>query len=211
MFNIYRTIKFGRYYQGRLFFGKKIKTPIEWYILDREGNKFLLLSKYCIDKKEYNYIEEPITWEKSSIRNWLNNEKDINDSFILMAFSKEELKKIVKTELINSDNVEFNTKGGNNTLDKIFLLSVDEYNKYLKNYKCRVAVPTKYLEANSTFRLKIKKTKNINVKPCWWLRSPGYTQNTVMIVNPNGELYPFAGNVNNDKFTLRVALWMEIT
>lgn len=211
MFGKVKTIKFGKYIQGKKIFGKDIKTPIEWYILDKKDNKYLLLSKYCLVGKEYNDKEEPVTWEKSSLRYWLNNEDDINNSFILNAFSDEEEKKIVTTKLLNNANSDFNVEGGNETFDKIFILSVDEYNKYLKNNVMKYAAPTKYLlEKNHIYVVEDYKTNYGEASTFWRLRTPGYNSITTMVVTPDGVLYPYSGYVKTEKGPLRVALWINL-
>ena len=47
------------------------------------------------------------------------------------AFSDEEKEKINITEVVNKDNPVFGTKGGKNTSDKIFLLSLAEVSRQI--------------------------------------------------------------------------------
>ena len=82
--------------------------------------KPFLLSDVILDKQAYNENDEYITWKESSLRAWLN------DKFMNRAFSDEEKEKINITEIINQDNPVYGTEGGNNTFDKIFLLSLSE-------------------------------------------------------------------------------------
>ena len=70
--------------------------------------------------KLYNENDKYVTWEKSSLRAWLNKK------FINTAFSDEEKEKINITEIVNQDNPVYGIEGGNNTFDKIFLLSLSE-------------------------------------------------------------------------------------
>ena len=61
-----------------------------------------------------------MTWEKSTLRKWLNKK------FMNRAFSSSEQEAIRTTKVINEDNYYYKTDGGNDTLDKIYLLSLSE-------------------------------------------------------------------------------------
>ena len=116
------TVKFGSYPQSDA--SGNTKEPIEWIVLDRQGDKALLLSKYILDFKCYNDESEDVTWETCTLRNWLNND------FYFKAFSSDEQKKIQTTNITNNDNLYYGTNGGNNINDKVFCLSAEEVRKY---------------------------------------------------------------------------------
>ena len=97
------TVKFGSYYQSNGF----TKEPIEWIVLDRQGGRALLLSKYILDCKCYSNEHKDVTWETCDLRKWLNND------FYNQAFSGSEQGKILSTNVINN-NSKYKTKGGNN-------------------------------------------------------------------------------------------------
>ena len=94
--------------------------PIKWRVLQSENGEAFLLSDVILDKQLYNENDKYVTWEKSSLRAWLNKK------FINTAFSDEEKEKINITEIVNQDNPVYGIEGGNNTFDKIFLLSLSE-------------------------------------------------------------------------------------
>lgn len=112
--------------------------PIKWRVLKTENSTALLLSDQNLDGIPYHTEEESVTWEKSTIRSWLNGYgKDSNiggtdgidysdNSFKGMAFSVSEWSRIVETAVLNSNNHYYGTSGGNDTKDKIFLLSIGE-------------------------------------------------------------------------------------
>ena len=106
--------------------------PIKWRVLQSENGEAFLLSDVILDKQAYNENDEYITWKESSLRAWLN------DKFMNRAFSDEEKEKINITEVVNKDNPVFGTKGGKNTSDKIFVLSLAEVSrkKAVKNMDC---------------------------------------------------------------------------
>ena len=150
-------IRFGRYYQDA---DGTAKTPIEWIVLEREGDELLLISKYALDWKQYNEEWVPITWADCTLRSWLNKE------FMDKAFNEEEKKKIQKRKIENKDNQEGGTKGGIDTEDSMFLLSIDEVEKYFAKDEKRECKPTAYAVANGAY---VSSAGNC----LWWLRSPG--------------------------------------
>lgn len=119
--------------------------PIKWRILDIDNNAVLLLSDLILDSRYYtetfNADNElgpsmyDYTWETSTIRSWLNgyddtkNVSSINyeyNNFINAAFSSQEQNNIIISEVINENSLTLGIEGGNDTLDKIFLLSESE-------------------------------------------------------------------------------------
>ena len=154
----YRTsgsiVTFGRYEQDNNIANGL--EEIEWIVLDYDENdhKALLLSRYGLDAKPFNEIIGNITWEKCSLRSWMN------DEFLRSAFTAEEQAAILTTAVDNSASQgysEWDTDGGNNTQDQIFLLSYAEANRYLdvtyidiNNTRARVA-PTAYAIASGAW------------------------------------------------------------
>ena len=126
-YKIGETIEFGNYPQEE----DGTEKPIEWIVMKNEGNQVLLLSKYVLDTKPYNKESKAVTWETSDIRKWLNNE------FYTTAFNKAEKGRIQTTLIKNEDNFETKTSGGNDTKDKVFLLSQKEAETLFSNKKER--------------------------------------------------------------------------
>ena len=89
-----------------LYFGTYNNKPIAWKIMKTESNKMLLLAEKPIVQKPFTDDIKKITWETSSLRNWLNDE-------FINSFSVEQQNQIISTTI-------------GNTNDKVFLLSVDE-------------------------------------------------------------------------------------
>ena len=74
--------------------------------------------------KPYNEEWTDVTWETCTLRTWLN------EDFYTTAFSKKERGYIAETLVKNEDNPEYGTVGGNDTRDKVFLLSIGEATTY---------------------------------------------------------------------------------
>lgn len=90
-----------------------------------------------MDDQRYNEKWATITWEKSSMRSWINgykaseNQSEIdysNKNFIDTAFSTAQKNAIKTTKVENRNNIHYGSagQGGNDTSDKIFLLSERE-------------------------------------------------------------------------------------
>ncbi len=188
-------------------------TPIEWLVLDidRANHKALLISRYGLDTQRYNTIYERITWEICTLRTWLNS------SFIDKAFSAEEKNAILLTDVDNSNNQGYSnwdTGGGYNTQDKVFLLSYAEANKYFdvtvrnsNNVESRVA-PTVYALKQGAYTNISYKTDEGQAAGWWWLRSPGYYQYIAARVYADGSLLDC--DVRNVLGVVRPALWINL-
>lgn len=157
------TFLFGEYEQdGNLENGPE---PIEWIVLRNKDNTLYAISKYGLENKSYHDTKEPITWEECSLRKWLNSE------FYDVAFSNEEKAVILETELRNVNNPYYNTNGGNDTVDKVFLLSYNEFEP--KAFAYQNCTPTVYGEKQG-----IRIDDKIAIQCQWWLRTPGIQDTT---------------------------------
>ena len=170
-YKIGETIEFGNYPQDK----DGTEKPIEWIVMKNEGNQILLLSKYVLDAKPYNKEWEDVTWETSDIRQWLNNE------FYTTAFNKAEKAKIQTSLIKNEDNSEYGTSGGNDTEDKVFLLSEKEAETLFSNEEERIAKATEYAEKSGVY--------DEEKGAWWWLRSPGFGSRGAAEVDSDGWVY----------------------
>ena len=207
-FQMGSTITFGRYPQTR---EGTDSTPIEWLILDRDGDKALLLSRYGLENQPYNVEWTDTTWENCTLRAWLN------DDFLKKAFSAEEQNAVCETLISNEKNqgyAAWNTDGGDDTQDKIFLLSFAEVNQYfgvVYNESCMEArmSPTAYASALGAFVNDGEyRTADGGKTGLWWLRSSGTSQNFAAFIAPDGSLYSI--NVAYEYGCVRPALWVNI-
>ncbi len=186
-----KTFTFGHYEQDN--HTGNGKEAIEWQVLDVKGDQVLIISKNTLDAKEYHHSDTSITWEKCTLRTWLNKD------FLNAAFSAAEQAGIETTTVDNSKAQGYSgysTLGGNNTQDKIFLLSYAEAWKYFGSDSARVSTPTKYAKAQYSYSDR------------WWLRSPGYWQAGAALVD-------FDGSRTNSysvetTYGVRPALWVNL-
>ena len=171
--------------------------PIEWIVLERKGGKALLVTKYAIGCRPYNDKKTDTTWMSSSLRKWLN------DDFLGGAFTLDESKQIKQTSVKTEDNAAYGTKGGRTTTDKIFLLSVDEAEKYFKSDAARVCGPSAATGAAGAY------TNTANGGCWWWLRSPGSDAKRAARVDPDGKVNAAGSTVNGTGYAVRPAMWVS--
>lgn len=171
---------------------------VRWQVLDVNGTNALVISDKILDAIPYHYELRSVTWETCSLRAWLNYE------FYKTVFDDSIRDAIVTTNNSNPSNSMYGTHGGNDTRDKVFLLSIDEANEYFETDEVRAASGTKY--AKST-RPGVADDGNSS----WWLRSPGYEDGNAAIVNYNGSVYTSGHIVSNDIDGIRPACWVDIS
>ena len=156
------SVFFGSYPQSDTS-GKK-KDPVEWWVLDNEGDELFLLSRFNLDAKKYNDRAGDITWENSTLRAWLN------DAFLNRAFNTTEQGAISLTDVVN-DKSFIGVSGGNNTRDKVFLLSAKEAvnSAYFQSDGYRMTQNTPYTAKQSSDMNRAGYSADN-----WWLRTPGH-------------------------------------
>ncbi len=170
--------------------------PIEWLVLAQDSSSILLLSRYALDFQSYHSVGDDIVWKEAAIRTWLNND------FLLKAFSASEQDVILSRVISNAadqGNVEWETTAGDNTEDRIFLLSVSEVNQYFVDNNARKSRGTETARAQGARLWPLEETD-------WWLRSPGKVQYDAGYVGTNGGYY---SNAATNKKGIRPALWFN--
>ena len=202
-------VSFGRYEQD----GDSSNGPeeIEWLVLEVKDTQVLLISRYGLDARKYNSEHKNVTWEECTLRSWLNG------TFLNNAFTETEQAEILLTNVDNSKSQGYSgwsADGGNNTQDKVFLLSCAEANRYLdltyensNNMKSRVA-PTAYAIYQGAYTSNSAQTEDGAAAGWWWLRSPGRSQWSAAFVSTDGFLN--YNNVDNDNGCVRPALWINL-
>lgn len=159
------TIRFGRY---------------KWKVLAKDNSKVLIIAKEGVGNRAFDSRRENARWETCELRKWLNED-------FYYSFGAEEQLLIRAVRLSNNGNPKYGTSGGNETDDRIFLLSIDEAKMYFLSDGDR---------KNSSFSL-------------WWLRSPGGTDSQVAVVDQYGTVSDYGINCNIGA-TVRPALCVNI-
>lgn len=201
--------------------------PVKWRVLFVNGMEVFLLADRVLDNKQYHTKYEPVTWEGSTIRSWLDgygvsfniqNKDYSRKNFIDISFGISGQQLIKETFVENKNNFNYGTDGGNDTQDKIFLLSESEiYTDAAKLYgfvsgndkedeACGVASSV-YAKAMGT--CVCADVLDINIENCWWwLRTPGkYNTNAVKVCPHGGISY----DVHMCHYGVRPALNLDFT
>lgn len=167
---------------------------IEWEILDTEGEKALLLSKYVLDCCPEVFDDRSITWEDSDVRRWLN------DDFLNKAFTSAEQQAILTTHVSNEGYPEYEVPSSPDTDDKVFLLSIGEVLKYfvpsqnywimdqkdvqISDYRVVWSEDTEHVTPTDYARVNTGVTMNDRGHCYWILRSPSdivYTRGGILV------------------------------
>ncbi len=185
------VITFGAYEQDNIL--DNGAEAIEWVVLERDGNKSLVISRYCIEWLPFHDTITEVSWRNSSIRSWLNN------TFLNGAFTAQEKKSIISTQHTNPDFYD-DSEGERNwlgtTTDTVFLLSSGEADKYFSSDSARQAEGTEYAC-----------NKGKSASWYWWLRSANNIEYAGFV--SKGELG--YGEEVDRNMGIRPAMWIEIS
>ena len=185
----------------------------DWQILDVKNDKALIISVNIIEERIFSVAHSNAAWETCILRKYLNND-------FLKKFANEHQNKIINSRIINKGNLWYEKKDIRDTSDKIFLLSLDEADKYFgnsgnyQNKKRKISDNGKYITDSNGSSFSnihdISRVSKLNNKASeWWLRSPGLDDYTTAIVNDDGSVRVFGYRA--DVHTgVRPALWLNL-
>ena len=174
------------------------KESIEWEVLAIDDGHAFLISRYGLDCSTYHDTNSSVTWENCSLRNWLNG------TFYNSAFSVTEKNLIVPATVLASANPKYNINAGNNTQDKLILLSIAEVNATYPTSKSCICAPTQYAIAQGAY------INSSTGGGWWWLRTPGNGNNTAASVNSDGTCDYDGSAVNAQKGMVRPGFWVKV-
>ena len=171
--------------------------PIEWVVLDVQGDRAFLMSLYCLDVKVYYHERVSMYWGISPLREWMNND------FVQTAFSKEEQARLVLTTVKN-ENPNGVKGAGDDTLDMVYFLSREEAIHYMPEMADRIAYPTEYAKAQGCF-------VDEKLGSCrWWLRTPGARKVDIEGVRVTGQIAEYGKqDVDWPDTTIRPVMWVD--
>lgn len=192
-----QEIDFGAYQQKKDAYYEE--EDIEWIVLDKKDDKILVISKYALDFRPYHIFQNYITWEKCALREWLNH------AFLKTAFTEEEEKMISSVKVAADENPRYNMSAGNATYDQVFLLSINEINKYMYSAESRICQGTEYAisKENNEF--------GVEGNICWWwLRTPGGSLDGACSIMTQGFVNDIGTAVTANYCAIRPAMWIDL-
>ena len=188
----------------------------EWRVLEVQNNTALIITEYIIEQRAYHNAYKDITWADCSLRKYLNSE-------FYDRFTTAEKSRIIPVLNKNPDNQWYGTKGGRDTQDSIFLLSIEEtVCRYFGDSSSKLYSPGK----NQRYWFE-RKDKNNSKRIArlesrkegswwWWLRSPGRVSIKAVYIHGDGNIgiqgnNILKGNISDGecKGGVRPALWLK--
>lgn len=158
-----------------------------WIVMDKkDGSAFLACTKVIQGKhteeaplpgEVYEESHKKVTWDNSSLRSFLN-QKYVQEEFLA-----GEQSAIQDTRLVCADNKMYGTRGGKDTVDKVFIMNDEEVKKYAG--------------------LLGNKAKSLR------LRNPGYDQSATAYFSHLKEVVYYGFPVNQKGVYNRPVLWVR--
>ncbi|MCL2052829.1 MAG: DUF6273 domain-containing protein [Oscillospiraceae bacterium] len=194
----------------------------DWRVLDVQNNAALIITEEIIEKKAYHGNRTAITWANCDLRKYLNGEF-INN---VKKFSPNDKARIIPVTNENADNQWYNTDGGSNTTDSIFLLSLNELVRYFgdsgdlrskKRYGYDVKMKKFVQNANGHMLCDMYGSARVanylrEKGHTWRLRSPGDGSDDAAYVGYDGGVQVAGYPVDDDASLggVRPALWLKL-
>ncbi len=167
-----------------------------WRVLCIRGETALLLSLQGLDAKPFHHENTVVQWADCDLRTWLN------DSFLNALLTEEEQTAVCISHLKALPHPRYSTDPGKDTDDSVFLLSVQEVEKYFPEPEDRLCVCTEYARSQGAYR-------GDNGKSGWWLRTTGHSPDDEARVNTEGHFVNY--DVNWAKDVVRPAMWVDLS
>lgn len=156
-----------------------------------------MLADQNLDHRSYSQFHN--LWKDSDIRRWLNE-----THFLSEAFSGPEISSIADSYVVNSDNPFTHYPDGNDTTDKIFLLSIADVQTTEYGFtdnSSRMAESTEYALLGLSS----------GVHNDWWLRSP-VSSGYAATVGSNGVVnYSVGSDKSDSDITVRPAFNLNLS
>lgn len=147
---------------------------LRWIVLNNRDDLVTLITEESIAAMRYHFSPDPTNWSDCSLRTWLNG------TFYTAAFELAEADFICKNYITTPTNPDFPSPSGDATVDKVYLLSLNETLNYFRTLterklRCTPAsYPMTYTDGNDYC--------------CWWLRTPGARLESAIGVDTNGQI-----------------------
>ncbi len=184
---------------------------IKWKVLQNDGSALFVMADKGLDCKDYNEKYAAVTWEDCTLRSWLNN------IFYKTAFSDVEQKAVVTQTVTNENNSEYGTEGGNNTIDKAYLLSIGEVSNPSYGFcedsstdsASRRVHASDYAYVMGVYYREMFMGGYTDCT--WWLRSPGNVSYASAYVPMGGYISHFGSDVRDYSDAVVPALHIKLS
>jgi hypothetical protein len=145
------------------------------------------------------------SWETCSLRKYLNG------PFLQTFFSERDRARIVPTAIPNPGNMRYAPdKPRRETLDNIFLLSLDEVCKYFGDSTALLNAEAREWRWIDDENNQNRIARTLDKNHWWWTRTSGRDQRWAVNVSFDGVIDPDGLWANHIDGGVRPALWMKI-
>lgn len=190
-----------------------------WRVLDVQGNMALIITEEIAEQRAYHNCAGDVTWIGCELRAYLNGA-------FYDAFSEANRSRIVAITNKTPDNPWYGSKGGEDTLDHIFLLSTEDmvcryFGDSSRNLENRSAKQRYWFQ---------RKDENNSKRSAafdgsgwwWWLRSPGRDNRRAVYIHGDGNIgiqgngtFRYSSNTlhpatGDNRGGVRPALWLKL-
>lgn len=186
-----------------------------WRVLDIQNNKALIITEKIIEQRVYHDAYKDITWADCALRKYLNGE-------FYDKFTATDKLRVIPVINKNLDNQWYCSKGGADTQDNIFLLSIEEVCRYFGDSCSKLYNRGKnqrywFERKDENNSKRIAKLLGEEWSWWWWLRSPGRVNIKAVYIHGDGNIgiqgnNILKGNISDGKCTggVRPALWLKL-
>ncbi len=190
-----------------------------WRILAVENGRMLIMTEQMTDQRDFHHKKEEVTWEQSEIRGFLNNE-------FLGRFTDSDINRIVEVQNRNAGNPWYGSLGGNDTVDRVFLLSLEEVVRLYFGDSGRLLDQPKpnqrYWFDRKDENNPLRRALFLNSSWWWWTRTPGKNNKVFTYIHGDGNIGIQGNGISKTTFNtlhpqtqsnkggVRPALWLKI-
>lgn len=205
----------GEWEGDRVYFGKDLNgNRALWRVLSVDDDSIMLLSEFGIKKMSYDK-DGKSRWDTSTLRKWMNR-------LLFAAMFDEKEQSAVKLTTVKNDGLErYGTSSGEDTQDRMFLLSYEECMKEAYGFtkgegeSCNQATESM---SRICYCDEIRTVKEIYGKndvygnqiysdsgkaARWWLRTAGFNQEYMSEVNFAGDAF------HHELMSAKSKLWVR--
>ena len=168
----------------RFMLGKQVTLgswegePIHWRVMDMRGRLRMLTTEKSLIRRPYHDRVEDATWQQCDLRKWLNG------PFLNSCFSPLERRHIVPTKIPNPRNPKFYSDAGQDTMDKVSVMNIEEVERYFPEPERRAG------------------------DGWWWVRCPGSNLFSAVAVYEDGSIYYAGIHIDYAQGGVRPVIWV---
>lgn len=174
----------------------KIRLPMLWHVIGKDGNRLKLLSYFFFEHTECWPVEgstKSVTWENSEIRH------DLNNKYLYDCFDENERIAILTTEVKTKSTGESYIV----TRDKLYVPGFEDIENIPEHLKIGRCLFTDSADDGSSF---------VDLMYCfYWLRDPGEYEDENLVVQgfANSKLVLDSLDYGSDEVGVRAIMWVD--